>query len=172
MEPVEVSETLALKPISRAAIPQALKKAEHYRLLGDPEQAESICLDVLAADPDNQAALVVVVLSMTDQFGRSGPPAVRLAKAYLGRLHDQYQREYYEGLVWEREGRVRLRQSMGSTSAYESLRTAMACYERASALRPADDDESILRWNSCLRTIERADFRPRPAEREVEQPLE
>jgi hypothetical protein len=47
----------------------------------------------------------------------------------------------------------------------------MTCYEQASAMKPADDDdEAILRWNACVRTIERAHLRPRLAE--VEQPLE
>src|SRR6266496_5947017 len=39
----EVVEHLTLKPISRAAIPRALERAERYRLLSEPEQAESIC---------------------------------------------------------------------------------------------------------------------------------
>ena len=29
-----------------------------YRLLNDPEQAESICLDILEVEPGNQEALV------------------------------------------------------------------------------------------------------------------
>ena len=66
--------SFTLRSISKAAIPAAVKKAEHYRLLNDPEQAESICLDILAVDPDNQQALVVLILAITDQFGRSDGP--------------------------------------------------------------------------------------------------
>ena len=40
-----------LKPLSAAAIPRALEKAERYRLLNQPWAAESICLDILEADP-------------------------------------------------------------------------------------------------------------------------
>jgi hypothetical protein len=168
----EAPEYFTLKPISTAAIPRALEKAERYRLLSDPEQAESICLDILAADPDNQPALVALILSMTDQFGTHGTRGVRLAREYVGRLTDPYARSYYEGLVWEREARARLGRPMGSDFAYDSFRSAMACYERASGLSPADDDDAILRWNACVRTIQAAHLRPRPPEVEREQPLE
>jgi hypothetical protein len=47
-----MSEPFDLKPISIASIPRALEKAERYRLLNEPEQAESICLDILDAEPD------------------------------------------------------------------------------------------------------------------------
>ena len=50
-----------LKPLSTEAIPAALEKAERYRLLNEPGEAESICLDVLKADPENQQALITLV---------------------------------------------------------------------------------------------------------------
>ena len=165
-----MSESFTLRSISAPAIPAALKKAEHYRLLNDAEQAESICLDILAVDPDHQQALVVLILSVTDQFGRSGGPSVHVALDYLKRLDDPYRRHYYEGLIWERDARATLGRPMGSSFAYDTFRSAMACYERASAMSPADDDEAILRWNACVRTIERIHLSPRTAE--VEQPLE
>jgi hypothetical protein len=165
-----VSESFTVRSISRAAVPAALKRAEHYRLLNDAEQAESICLDILAVDPGNQPALVVLILSITDQFGRGGGPSVQAALAHLKELDDPYRRHYYEGLIWERDARAALERPMGSTFAYDIFRSAMSCYEQASAMKPADDDEAILRWNACVRTIERAHLRPRPAE--VEQPLE
>ena len=58
-----------LKPISAAGIGEALEKAERYRLLNEPSLAESICLDVLRIDPENQHALVMLLLALTDQFG-------------------------------------------------------------------------------------------------------
>ena len=60
--------SFTLRSISNATIPAAVKKAEHYRLLNDAEQAESICLDVLAVDPDHEQALVVLILAITDKF--------------------------------------------------------------------------------------------------------
>ena len=40
-----------LKRISSEAIPLALEKAERYRLLNEPDLAESICLDALEMNP-------------------------------------------------------------------------------------------------------------------------
>ena len=45
-----------------------LEKALRYRLLNEPLEAESICLDVLQAEPANQEALVTLVLARTDLF--------------------------------------------------------------------------------------------------------
>ena len=162
--------SFTLRSISKAAIPAALKKAEHYRLLNDAEQAESICRDILSVEPDHEQAQVVLILAITDQFGRSGGTTVQAALDLVRQLDDPYRRQYYEGLIWERDARAALEKPRGSMFAYDSFRSAMDCYERASGLRPADDDEAILRWNACVRTIERAHLSARPAE--VEQPLE
>ena len=51
-----------LKPLHPNAVPAALAKAERYRLLNEPLEAESICRDILRLEPDNHAALVVWVL--------------------------------------------------------------------------------------------------------------
>ena len=163
-------ESFALKPITRGAIPRALEKAERYRLLNEPAQAESICLDILAVDPDNQAAHVMLVLAMTDRFGSNGAPSVHAVREYVSRLDDGYQRDYYDGLIRERDARARLARPMGTSSAYEGLRAAMTCYERASASSPVDNNEAILQWNACVPTIREAHLQPRPAE--AEQPLE
>ena len=44
-------------------------------------------------------------------------------------------------------------------------------YERAGALRPAGNDEAILRWNTCARIIAKNRLVPREEEN-VEPPLE
>ena len=54
-----------LKPISGQAIARAVAKAERYRLLNEPQEAESICRDILRADPDNQEVLAMLLLSLT-----------------------------------------------------------------------------------------------------------
>ena len=48
-----------LKPMSKDAVPAALAKAERYRLLNEPGEAESICLDILQVDAHNEDALVI-----------------------------------------------------------------------------------------------------------------
>ena len=59
---------MRLKPISPESVAGALAKAERYRLLNEPEEAESICRDILEIEPDNQQALVSLILALTDQI--------------------------------------------------------------------------------------------------------
>ena len=161
-----------LKPISRDAIPHALEKVERYRLLNEPAEAESICRDVLRADPGNHRALVMLLLTLTDQFGR-GRAGVNDAREIVARLAGEYERAYYEGIVCERQGKALLRGgAAGSESGtYGWLREAMRAYERAEAIRPAGNDDAILRWNACARILRDNNLGPR-SEDEVEQPIE
>src|SRR5213595_3538201 len=76
-----------LRPITPDAIPRALDKAERYRLLNEPSDAESICLDILRIDPDNQKALVAMLLAVTDQFEGFAVDAGR-AQGVLHQLKD------------------------------------------------------------------------------------
>ena len=164
-------DDLSLRPISAAAVPAAVKKAEHYRLLNAPEQAESICLDVLDADPGNQQALVALILAMTDQFGSGERPlSGRSVDDYVAQLADEYQRHYYGGIVRERRARTYLSRPQSRESAYDAFREAMEWYDKAASLRPAGEDEAILRWNACVRTIGQAHLEPRV--RETEAPFE
>lgn len=144
-----------LKPLHAEAIPAALEKAHRYRLLNQPEQAESICEDVLRVVPDHQDALVSLLLARTDQFDAPRPASPQAARDLLRRLHGEYERAYYAGLVWEREGIAWLRSGKprAGRTAYHCLREAMACYEKAEAVRPAANDDAILRWNSCVRLL-------------------
>ena len=164
--------TFQLKTISADGIPQAMEKAERYRLLNDPVQAESICQDILAIDAGNQGALRCLILSLTDQFGASGAAhTAREARTHIVKLADEYERAYYNGLVHERETRAFLhRKSAVRSAAYDGFRHAMEWYERAEALRPPGNVDAVLRWNSCVRAIERE--RLSPAEDSRELPLE
>jgi hypothetical protein len=164
--------TFELKRISVEGISHALDKAERYRLLNDPVQAESICHDVLAVDPDNQDALHCLILSLTDQFSAAGAAnAAREARSCIAKLPDEYERAYYSGLVHERETRAFLhRKNVVRSAAYDGFRHAMEWYERAEALRPPGNEDAVLRWNSCVRAIERERLAPADDEREL--PLE
>jgi hypothetical protein len=160
-----------LKKISPDGIPHALEKAERYRLLNDPQQAESICLDVLAVDGDNQDALRVLILSLTDQFTASAGGNAQDARRQISKLGDEYERAYYTGLVYERETRAYLeRKNVVRSAAYDGFRHAMEWYERAEELRPPGNVDAVLRWNSCVRAIERERLEPEPHEHEL--PLE
>ncbi len=146
-----------LKPISKESVPMALQKAERYRLINDPSSAESICLDVLTVDPTNQQALISLLLSITDQFGDGPTDGVRRAREVLPRLEDEYKRLYYSGMIAERCAKALLRPGplKPAEMTYHWLREAMSWYEKAEAKRPAGNDESILRWNTCARILAR-----------------
>jgi hypothetical protein len=154
-----------LKPISRKAIPYALAKVERYRFLNEPWQAESICLDVLRVEPAHQQALKLLLLSLTDQFGKGVPPAK--AREILPALESEYDRAYYAGIICERWAEFCLRQGAPGAgfTAYQSLREAMEHYEAAEALRPVGNDDALLRWNACARILMRnRELRPRGEE--------
>jgi hypothetical protein len=154
-----------LKPISPEAIPEALAKVERYRLLNEPWQAESICQDVLRIDPGNQQALVMLLLSLTDQFGKG--ISASAARGVLPKLTGEYERAYYAGIIAERWADALLRQGAPGAgfTAYQSLRDAMERYEAAEALRPPGNDDALLRWNTCARILMRnRELRPRGEE--------
>ncbi len=150
--------TFELKPLSPEAIPAALEKANRYRLLNEPGAAQSICLDILAVDPANQDALKTIVLAISDRFGKDYAVGDTDYKEYLARLNDEYQRAYYTGIVYERRAKATL--AKGGLQAYELFTTAMNWFEKAEAIRPAGNDEAILRWNGCARMITRNKLRP------------
>jgi hypothetical protein len=37
--------------------------------------------------------------------------------------------------------------------AYDFLREAMTCCEKAEAIRPPGNDDALLRWNACARIL-------------------
>lgn len=157
---------IELKVLSREALGRALEKAERYRLLNEPEEAESICRDILRVDPDNQPALVTLLLALTDQFGHAPADRVREAEAVLPRLGGAYERAYYAGIVWERRGNARLAHGGPASGAvaHECYEKAMGCYEEAEAVRPPGNEDALLRWNACARQIMRHRLEPAPEE--------
>lgn len=144
-----------LKSMTAAGIRRALGKVERYRFLGEPWEAESICRDVLEVDPDNQEAIVQLVLALTDQFRQWGGPTVEAARALLPRIHGAYEKAYYAGMICEKKGTATLRRDAPGTGpvAYQWLADAMKHYDEAEALRPEGNDDAIVRWNSCARLI-------------------
>jgi len=155
-----------LKPIHKDSINQAIEKAHHYRLLNEPAEAESICLDVLEVEPENQQALVTLVLALSDRLTKGYAIGASQAKEVLPRIKDEYQRAYYGGLLCERQAKARLQHGGPGANhdAYEWLREAMRLFEKAEACRPAGNDDSILRWNACARIIMRNNLSSRTAD--------
>jgi tetratricopeptide (TPR) repeat protein len=144
-----------LKPLSVGAIPAALEKATCYRYLNEPAEAESICLDILEVEPDNQQALITLILALTDQFANELSQPFAKAREAVQRLTDSYCRNYYRGIICERRAKVHFgRGNPGSGPlAYDWFRQAMSAYEKALNQRLAGNDDAVLRWNACARII-------------------
>jgi hypothetical protein len=162
-----------LKTLSPDAVPAALEKARLYRFLNEPGEAESICRDVLDVDPDNQDALIMLLLALTDQFDtEAAPAALTDARRVVEQLADVYARAYYAGIVSERRAKAQLNHTAPGYGprAYEWLREAMASFEQAEAIRPAGNDDALLRWNACARLLMR-DQHLVPAVEERAEPL-
>jgi hypothetical protein len=165
-----MTDDFELRAISPSAVPEALAKAERYRLLNQPDEAESICRDILDVEPGYQPALTMLVLALSDQFGHQDSSAnLREITQIAAKLEDDYERLYYGGIARERAARAMLA-GMGRAYAYDGFREAMEWYEKALPIRPTGDDNAILRWNSCVRAIRKHNLRPRVDEGEA--PLE
>jgi hypothetical protein len=163
-----------LKPLSPDAVDAALAKAERYRFLNEPGEAESICLDILAIEPANQTANVLLLLSLTDQFAEM-PSAHHRARHVLAALTSDYDKEYYAGIIAERRAKAQLSRGGAGSSvgAYDFLAEAMRHFERAEALRPSGNDDALLRWNACARFLDRhPHLRPSVEERPEIEMLE
>jgi hypothetical protein len=162
-----------LKRLSDEAIPAALEKALRYRLLNQPAVAESICHDVLKIDPENQQALVVLLLALTDRFGKGYTVGILQAEEVVSRLRDAYERAYYAGVICERRAKAQLHYGYPGAGhdAYELLLEAMNRYEQAESFRQPKNDDALLRWNTCARLI-RSNQLTRRTEERVELPLE
>jgi len=154
------------KPLAKVAIPAAIEKAKHYRLLNEASAAESICRDILRIEPNHQEVLIILTLAMCDQFGSGYRVAPGDVREIIGRLDNEYERIYYTGISHERHGMASLRSGSPGASfmAYDYLMDAMEWYEKAEKLAPEHNNDPILRWNTCTRLIERNHLKPMPTE--------
>jgi tetratricopeptide (TPR) repeat protein len=143
-----------LKSISKAGIAEGLAKAELYRYLNEPEEAESICRDILAVDPDHQLARRMLGLAITDEFTGGSTDRSGDALAIFESLRDPYERLYYTGILHERRAKAQLRHGLAPHILLPLIEEAMRCFAEAEKVRPALNDDAILRWNRCVRLLE------------------
>ena len=142
------------KPIARDAVPAALEKAQQYRLLNEPLEAESICRDILLVDPNHRLALTTLLLALTDQFDMHLGVNLEACKPWLAMLSDEYEHEYYSGIMFERWGKSLLSKGLPH-QAVPWIHEAMLCFDRAASLCDEDKPDAILRWNTCARILDR-----------------
>jgi len=155
-------ETFTLKPIRKEGIPRALEKVQQYRLLNEPMEAESICRDILAIEPDNQLAIINLVLTLSDGFAAGKSP--NEANELIEKIDSKYQRQYYKALILERQGKATLVKAYPRCEydAYEWLREAIIEFEKADQMSDRDNNDAILRRNTCVRIIADRHLTPRP----------
>ena len=143
-----------LKPLTVSSLPGALARAERYRLLNEPGEAESICRDILEVENANQPALISLVLALTDQIPDSAQMFSK-ALATVAQLELPYDRAYYGGICWERRAKGRYHQggSGAGHTVYEWITRALELFGEAENLRPEANDDALLRWNACVRFL-------------------
>src|SRR5215469_9622287 len=145
---------LKLKAITQAGIPEAISKVDLYRSLNEPEEAESICRDILAVDPKHQLAVRLLGLTITDQFCGDASDRYAEAETLFQELTEHYERLYYTGLLHERRAKAQMRAGRPPHSLAPLFAEAMRCFAEAEMIRPPGNDDSILRWNRCARLLQ------------------
>ncbi|MBI3664720.1 MAG: hypothetical protein HY236_00595 [Acidobacteria bacterium] len=156
-----------LKPISKSSIDEAISKVELYRNRNEPEEAESICRDILAVEPHHQVAQRLLGLAITDQFNGGLSDRYAEAEGIFLSLQDDYERSYYTGLLYYRRAKAQLRAGRPPHTLLVLFEKAMQCFEDAEKVRPPDNDDAILRWNRCVRLLETIPRRELQREMEV-----
>ena len=156
-----MSQKYELKKLSPEGVPAALEKAQRYRLLEEPQEAESICLDILAVTPPDSAthaqARITLILALSDQISQDITcfDEAMQSVAQLG----PYERAYYEGILCERRAKAHHRSGgmFAASIAHDWFVRAMGCFETAihAPGRPAGNDDPVLRWNTCARLLMR-----------------
>jgi len=142
-----------LKTISKHGIAEALSKVALYRSLNEPEEAESICHDILAIDPENQLAQRMLGLAITDQFTGEASDRYKETENLFGNLADPYERHYYTGLLYERRAKAQMRAGRPPQVLRALFKEAMLRFEEAEKICPPENDDAVLRWNRCVRLL-------------------
>jgi len=147
-----------LKRISPAGIAEAISKAELYRSLNEPEEAESICRDILTIEPQHQLALRLLGLSLTDEFTGGASDRYTEAQEIFKHLADPYERFYYTGIVYERRAKAQLRAGQPPRTLLALFDQALQSFAQAEMIRPTGNDDAILRWNRCVRLLQNPSY--------------
>jgi tetratricopeptide (TPR) repeat protein len=155
-----------IKRISTAGIGEAIAKAELYRSFNEPEEAESICRDILAIEPQHQLAVRLLGLALTDQFTGRGSDRCRETEEIFRQLNDPYERLYYIGILHERRAKAQLNLGQPPRSLLALFVEALHFFAEAEKIRPTGNDDAILRWNRCVRLLQNSDYEWEELEKE------
>lgn len=141
-----------LKKLRDKNLETAINLAKHYRDLNQPEEAESICRDVLEVAPTNVDALRTLGLALTDRFASAWMSLFEEACATFKKLPGDYERAYYAGIAWERYAKAQL-EAGRAHNAIHAFEQALESFDEASSLAAKDDPAPILHYNRCVRAL-------------------
>ena len=150
---MEHLSTFGLKRLGTRNLQAAIDKAEQYRALNEPEEAESICRDILAEDGAHQLAIRTLGLALTDMFDKSWSQHFDDALRTFRRLTNEYEVIYYSGVAWERCAKAQILSGQAHNAAH-SFEKALELFAKAEAIGPKDSPDPILRWNRCVRAVQ------------------
>jgi tetratricopeptide (TPR) repeat protein len=141
-----------LKRLADKNLSTAIALAKHYRDLNQPDEAESICRDVLEVAPDNVDALRTLGLALTDRFSSQWMSLFEEACTAFKKLPTDYERSYYVGIAWERYAKAQL-EAGRAHNAIHAFEEAIERFEEASRYAAKDDPAPILHYNRCVRAL-------------------
>ena len=144
--------TYELKKLADKNLGAAITLAKHYRDLNQPDEAESICRDVLEVAPDDADALRTLGLTLTDRFPTSWMSLFEEACTTFKKLPSEYERHYYVGIAWERYAKAQL-EAGRAHNAIHAFEEAIGYFEEASKHAAKDDPAPILHFNRCVRAL-------------------
>ncbi len=78
----------------------------------------------------------------------------REAEATFQQLNDPYERLYYAGILCERRAKAQLHAGQPSHTLLPLFEQALRSFAEAEKVRPAGNDDAILRWNRCVRLLQ------------------
>ena len=146
----------ALKPLAQKNLDAAVALAKHYRDLNQPDEAESICRDVLDVAPTNEDAWRTLGLALTDRFPAAYMTLFDDAVKAFEKLSSDYERMYYTGIAWERYAKAQLTAGRAHNAMHafeEALERFEAAESAAQGTARADDASPILHYNHCVRAL-------------------
>jgi tetratricopeptide (TPR) repeat protein len=143
---------IELKPLAEKNLDAAVALAKHYRDLNQPDDAESICRDVLAVSPEDVDARRTLGLALTDRFPTAWMTLFDEACAAFARLPSEFERVYYTAIAWERYAKAQL-EAGREHNAIHAFEEALGRFEQAERLAPKDDPAPVLHYNRCVRAL-------------------
>ena len=80
------------------------------------------------------------------------------AEEAFRQLSDPYERLYYAGILYERRAKAQLNAGQPPHTLLPLFEQALRSFAEAEKIRPAGNDDAILRWNRCVRLLQNSSY--------------